>query len=95
MNPKAESARALLLDQKKRLEKVIREDAFPFTTASARRLLGIVQSWQRDMDRDPELWAPIALGFMGKNGWGPLIDATCSDSEHHKRINAQSGKAAA
>ena len=92
---KAQAARALLLDQKKRLEKVVREDSFPCTTASAKRLLGMVKSWQRDVERNPDLHAPLALGFMGPNGWGPLIDATCRDSEHHKRINAQSGKAAA
>jgi hypothetical protein len=86
-----ENARALLLDQKKRLEKVIRDDAFPCVTASARRQLARVEWWLGQKG----LMLEEALGFMGPNGWGPLIDATCRDSEHHKRINAASRKAAA
>jgi hypothetical protein len=88
---KAESARALLLDQKKRLEKVIRDDAFPWTVAIARRQLARVEWWLGQS----ELMIEEALLFMGPNGWGPLIDATCRESEHHLAANAEArGEAA-
>lgn len=91
MSPKAESARAMLLDQKRRLEKVIREDAFLFTTATARRLLADVEWWLGQS----ELMLDLAPGFMGPNGRGPAIDVVCRDAEHHRRINAEArGEAA-
>lgn len=91
LSPKAEASRALLLDQKHRLEKAIRDDAFPCTVAYARRMLVKVEWWLAQR----EMMLELAAGFMGPNGYGPAIDAVCRDSEHHLRINAEArGEAA-
>lgn len=43
-----------------------------------RAMLRKVASFERDMHRAPELFAGQTLGFMGENGWAPLIRAICS-----------------
>jgi len=81
MFPKAAAARAMLAQQSGRLERAVavfagdrRETC---NLAGARAMLARVKSWQAE----PDLMVELAPGFMGPNGYGPLIDLLCRDSE--------------
>ena len=47
----------------------------------AKSLLAKVRHYRVDFDRSPEFHAGMALMFLGKNGFGPLIDLTIRDAE--------------
>ena len=78
---KVAAARQMLDSQKARLERAIArieaDGADPWSLAQARRMLDRVESWRRDRDA----FVTLALGFMGPNGWGPLLDMICDDAE--------------
>lgn len=82
---KPEQAQALLSDQRRRLENAIRiysSDPLDICFLNdCRAQLRRVASWEADMTRDAEFFAPLVLGFMGPNGWGPLIDLLCRQAE--------------
>jgi hypothetical protein len=82
---KADRAFALLAEQRKMLERAI--DVFKADRLdrcdlkSARKMLGRVADHEADMARAPEFFAPLVLGFMGENGWGPLVRSICRTAE--------------
>ncbi len=62
---------------KRELERVIRENAFPCTTAEARHFLARVKA----AIARPEDWR----GFMGENGDAPAIRAVIEQADWHAR----------
>jgi hypothetical protein len=78
---KAAAARRLLDQQKDRLERAISlieaDGGDRWSLEQARRMLRRVESWRRDRDD----FVTLALGFMGRNGWGPLLDMICDEAE--------------
>ena len=75
------AARHMLDAQKARLERAVAAieagGADRWSLEQARRMLDRVDSWRRDRDA----FVTLALGFMGRNGWGPLLDLICDDAE--------------
>ena len=78
---KIAAARRMLDAQKARLERAIASieagGTDPWSLERARRMLARVESWRRDRDA----FVTLAPGFMGRNGWGPLVDLICDDAE--------------
>lgn len=81
---KADRARDLLAEQRAGLEYALgvfcANRLELFNRNSARRRLADVIRHQHDMNRDPEFFAPLVLGFQGENGWAPLIRTLISDA---------------
>ncbi len=93
MSAKAAAARAMLAAQRGLLERAIAAFASdPHQSCnleSARRMLKRVRAWQADGD----IMVELAKGFMGSNGYGPLIDQLCRDAADLEARRARSDAA--
>lgn len=91
LSPKAAAALTLIAHQRAGLGRAValhRRDASPYGQQLYREAnsnLGRVLSWKHDLDRNPEFFASLALGFMGRNGWGPLIDLIVTRADEMAR----------
>lgn len=74
-------AQALLAQQRRSLRTAIsllkRSRIGRRAMGEHRELLRKVSGFERDMNISPEFHAPLVLGFMGENGWAPLIRHVC------------------
>ena len=86
---KIAAARHMLDAQKARLERAIAAieagGADRWSLEQARRMLSRLESWRRDRDE----FVTLALGFMGPNGWGPLLDLICDAAEKLAPVPAE------